>query len=199
MELKDPLACDSSLVQIEALDGFETDPEVKHETMEFDFINPSMELVNPAVSNESEPFSCNDIVEEDTVYESSELIHGEELPEDSTIAPMVIESSQSSLNEDILEEDSLVYESCEVFPDRELVEESATRPTVQDKELLEESSIAPPVVESSYASSDKEVSEEESLIAPPESTQDEGVLEDESEYTDDDDEEVEVSEDESES
>ena len=71
-----------------------------------------------------------------------------------------------------------------------------------DKELLGESSIALPVVESSHASTDKEVSEEESLIAPlSESTQssyDEGVLEDESEYTDDDDEEVEVSEDESE-
>ncbi|GKF27006.1 ribonuclease H-like domain-containing protein, partial [Tanacetum coccineum] len=61
----------------------------------------------------------------------------------------------------------------------------------------EESSIAPLVVKSSHASSDKE----ESLIAPPvsESTQDEGVLEDESEYTDDHNEEVEVSEDESES
>nr|GEV12841.1 hypothetical protein [Tanacetum cinerariifolium] len=267
MELKHPLACDSSLVQKEALDGFETEPEVKHETMEFDFIHPS-------VCNESEAFSCNDIVEESlithTVYGSSELIPDEELPEDSTIAPTVIESSQSSSNEDVLEEDLSVNESSEVFPDRELLKESADGPTVEgtqsssdnevldenplithttyvsselsldeessiapaaigslqsssdkedlgedlmithpvheisellpDKELLEESAIAPPVVESSHASSDKEVSEEESLIASPvsESTQDEGVLEDESEYTDDDDEEVEVSEDESE-
>nr|GEU70376.1 putative calmodulin-binding domain, plant [Tanacetum cinerariifolium] len=123
MELKDPLACDSSLVQIEALDGFETKPEVKLKTMEFDFILPSMELVDPPVYNESEPFSCND-----------------KLPKNSTIMPMVIESS--------------------------------------------------------YASSNKEVSEE-SLIAPlvSESTQYEGVLEDESEYTDDHNEEVEVSED----
>ncbi|GKC86981.1 ribonuclease H-like domain-containing protein [Tanacetum coccineum] len=54
----------------------------------------------------------------------------------------------------------------------------------------------PTVIESFHAFSDKEVSEE-SLIALPvsESTQDEGVLEDESEYTDDHNEEVEVSED----
>ncbi|GJT62352.1 hypothetical protein Tco_1005885 [Tanacetum coccineum] len=142
MELKDPPACDSSLVQIEALDGFETEHEVTLETMEFDFILPSMELINPPVCNESEPFSCNDIGEEEsfityTVSERSELI--------------------------------------------------------PDEEPLEESLIAPLVVESSHASSDKE----ESLIAPPvsECTEDEGVLEDESEYTDDHNEEVEVSED----
>ncbi|GJW91512.1 ribonuclease H-like domain-containing protein [Tanacetum coccineum] len=107
---------------------------------------PSIELVNPPVCNESEPFSWDDIGEEEsfityTVNERSELI--------------------------------------------------------PDEEPLEESLIAPLVVESSHASSDKE----ESLIAPPvsECTEDEGVLEDESEYTDDHNEEVEVSEDESES
>nr|GFC24564.1 hypothetical protein [Tanacetum cinerariifolium] len=54
----------------------------------------------------------------------------------------------------------------------------------------------PTVIKSSHASSNKEFSEE-SLIAPPvsESTQNEGVLEDESEYTDDHNEEVEVLED----
>ncbi|GJV43617.1 ribonuclease H-like domain-containing protein [Tanacetum coccineum] len=90
-----------------------------------------MELKDPPACNESEPFSCNDIGEEEslityTVNERSELIPDEELPENSTIMPTVIESS--------------------------------------------------------HASSDKEVSEE-SLIALPvsESTQDEGVLEDESE------------------
>nr|GFA49669.1 reverse transcriptase domain-containing protein [Tanacetum cinerariifolium] len=131
MELKDPLACDSSLVQIEALDGFETKPEVRLKTMEFDFNLPSMELVDPSVCNESEPFSCNGSREEDslityTVNERFEPIPDEELPENSTIMPTVIKSS--------------------------------------------------------HASSNKEVSEE-SLIAPPvsESTQDEGVLEDESE------------------
>ncbi|GKF68347.1 hypothetical protein Tco_0198026, partial [Tanacetum coccineum] len=67
IELKDPLACDSSLVQIESSDGFESKPEVKHETMEFDFILPSIELVKPPVCKESEPFSCNDIGEEESL------------------------------------------------------------------------------------------------------------------------------------
>ncbi|GKB87643.1 hypothetical protein Tco_0959915 [Tanacetum coccineum] len=166
IELKDPLTCDSSLVQIEALDGFETEPEVKYETMEFDFIHPS-------VCNESEPISCNDIGEEEslithTVYESSELIPDEELPEDSTIAPTVIESSQSSSNEDVLEEDSSVYESSEVFPDRELLEESAIGPTVEgtqsssDNEVLDED---PLITHTAYVSSEL-ILDEESLIAP---------------------------------
>ncbi|GJT62353.1 ribonuclease H-like domain-containing protein [Tanacetum coccineum] len=104
-----------------------------------------MELVNPPVCNESEPFSWDDIGEEEsfityTVNERSELIPDEELPENSTIMLTVIESF--------------------------------------------------------HAFSDKEVSEV-LLIALPgsESTQDEGVLEDESGYTDDHNEEVEVSED----
>ncbi|GKC14967.1 ribonuclease H-like domain-containing protein [Tanacetum coccineum] len=190
MELKDPLTCDSSLVQIEALDGFETEPEVKHETMEFDFIHPS-------VCNESEAFSCNDIGEEeslitDTVYESSELIPDEELPEDSTITPTVIEISPSSSNEDVLEEDMSVYESSEVFPDRKPLEESAIRPTVEgtqsssDNEVLdedplithtayvsselildEESSISPAAVVSVRSSSDKEDLGEDSMITHP--------------------------------
>ncbi|GKF56307.1 hypothetical protein Tco_0166647 [Tanacetum coccineum] len=182
--MKDPLTCDSSLVQIEALDGFETEPEVKYETMEFDFIHPSMELVNHPVCNESEPISCNDIGEEEslithTIYESSELIPDEELPEDSTIAPtknlqldLQLKAPNLLQTKKIKGEDSMithpVHESSELFP---------------DKELLEESSIAPSVVKSSNASLDKEVSEEESLIAPSvsENTQDEGVLEDESE------------------
>nr|GEV25062.1 ribonuclease H-like domain-containing protein [Tanacetum cinerariifolium] len=145
MELKDPLACDSSLVQIEALDSFEIKPEVRLKTMEFDFILPSMELVDPLVCNKSEPFSCNGSREKEslityTVNERFEPIPNEELPENTTIMPTVIESS--------------------------------------------------------HASSNKEVSKE-SLIAPPvsKSTQDEGVLEDESKYTDDHNEEVEVSKD----
>ncbi|GJT56822.1 ribonuclease H-like domain-containing protein [Tanacetum coccineum] len=292
MELKDPPACDSSLVQIEALDGFETEPEVTLETMEFDFILPSMELINPPVCNESEPFSCNDIGEEEslityTVNERSELIPDEELPENSTIMPTVIESShassdkevskvllialpvsQSTQDEGVLEDESENEKEVAAAQNDEMITTAGGRGKVLDiqsenndskngrksvvlkhrqgeqekkdahgllnniieetasklaesrkskvKALVgafetvislsktanplprnEESSIAPLVVDSSHASSDKE----ESLIAPPvsESTQDEGVLEDESEYTDDHNEEVEVSEDESES
>nr|GEW22804.1 ribonuclease H-like domain-containing protein [Tanacetum cinerariifolium] len=131
--------------KIEALDGFKTEPEVRLKTMEFDFILPSMELVDPPVYNESEPFTCNDIGKEESlimyiVNERFKPIPDEELPKNSTIVPMVIESSHASLN----------------------------------KEVSEESLIAPPVSKS---------------------TQDEGVLEDESEYTDDHNKEVEVLED----
>nr|GEW05968.1 ribonuclease H-like domain-containing protein [Tanacetum cinerariifolium] len=127
--------------EIEALDGFETEPEVRLKTMEFDFILPSMELVDPPVCNEFEPFSCSDIGEEEslityTVNERFKPIPDEEIPENSTIIPTVIESSHASSN----------------------------------KEVLEESLTAPPVSES---------------------TQDEGVLEDEYECTDDYNEEVE--------
>ncbi|GJT56824.1 ribonuclease H-like domain-containing protein [Tanacetum coccineum] len=243
---------------------------------------PSIELVNPPVCNESEPFSWDDIGEEEsfityTVNERSELIPDEEPLEESLIAPLVVESSHASSDkeesliappvsectedEGVLEDESEYTddhnEEVEVSEDNEkevaaaqndkmdtpseetprvknpesevfyssingLVnppvcnesehfsrddigeEESFITYTVNerselipDEELLEESSIAPLVVESSHASSDKE----ESLIAPPvsESTQDEGVLDDESDYTDDHNEEVEVSEDESES
>ncbi|GJT56825.1 ribonuclease H-like domain-containing protein [Tanacetum coccineum] len=64
-------------------------------------ILPSMELVNPPVCNESKPFSCDDIGEEEsfityTVNERSELIPNEELLEESSIAPLVVESSHAS-------------------------------------------------------------------------------------------------------
>ncbi|GKG54033.1 hypothetical protein Tco_0557556, partial [Tanacetum coccineum] len=53
---------------------------------------------------------------------------------------------------------------------------------IPDEELPENSTIMSTVIESSHASSDKEVSEESLIVLPvSESTQDEGVLEDESE------------------
>nr|GEX06906.1 reverse transcriptase domain-containing protein [Tanacetum cinerariifolium] len=109
MELKDPLTCNSSLVQIEALDGFRTEPEVRLKTMEFDFNLSSMELVDPPVCNESEPFSCNGSGEEESlityiVNERFKPIPDEELPENSTIMPTVIESSHASSNKEVSKE-----------------------------------------------------------------------------------------------
>ncbi|GJT62351.1 ribonuclease H-like domain-containing protein [Tanacetum coccineum] len=192
---------------------------------------------------ESEPFSCNDIGEEESLI--TYTVNGrsdEELPENSTIMPTVIESSHASSDKEVSEvslialpkgnanNDSKNGRKSVVLKHRQgeqekkdahgllnnIIEETASKLAESRKSKVkalvgafetvislsktanplprnEESSIAPLVVDSSHASSDKE----ESLIAPPvsESTQDEGVLEDESEYTDDHNEEVEVSED----
>ncbi|KAI3726144.1 hypothetical protein L1987_65941 [Smallanthus sonchifolius] len=110
--------------------------EVKPETMEFDFIQPAMELVNPSVCDNSDSFLDKNVVEEESL-----IVHP-------------------------------VYESPHLFSDKVL------------EELL--------VVESSESCSDKEILEEEVLIAPPvsessESIYDDEVLENESDYTDDED------------
>nr|GFC04238.1 hypothetical protein [Tanacetum cinerariifolium] len=83
-----------------------------------------------------------------------------------------------------------------IYSSMELKDPLACDSSLVQIEALDGFETEPEVIESSHASSNKEVSKE-SLIAPPvsESTQDEGVLEDESEYTDDHNEEVEVLED----
>ncbi|GKG07607.1 hypothetical protein Tco_0330576, partial [Tanacetum coccineum] len=143
------------------------------------------------------------VLEDESEYtddhnEEVKLIPDEEPLEESLIAPLVVESSHASSDK----EESLIAPPVSECTEDEGVLEDESEYTddhneevklIPDEEPLEESLIAPLVVESSHASSDKE----ESLIAPPvsECTEDEGVLEDESEYTDDHNEEVEVSED----
>ncbi|GJR68418.1 ribonuclease H-like domain-containing protein, partial [Tanacetum coccineum] len=252
MQKSEPKQTSSDKVQTQALQDGEAESEVNIESINFDFIYPSLELKDPPACNESEPFSCNDIGEEESLI--TYTVNGrsdEELPENSTIMPTVIESSHASSDKEVSEVSLIALPVVEVQKGNEnndskngrksvvlkhrqgeqekkdahgllnnIIEETASKLAESRKSKVkalvgafetvislskmanplprnEESSIAPLVVESSHASSDKE----ESLIAPPvsESTQDEGVLEDESEYTDDHNEEVEVSEDESES
>ncbi|GJU46348.1 ribonuclease H-like domain-containing protein [Tanacetum coccineum] len=99
----------SDKVQTQALQDGEAESEVYIESIKFDFIYPSMELKDPPACNESEPFSCKDIGEGEslityTVNERSELIPDEELPENSTIMPTVIESSHASSDKEVSEE-----------------------------------------------------------------------------------------------
>ncbi|GKE68298.1 ARID DNA-binding domain-containing protein [Tanacetum coccineum] len=112
MQKSEPKQTSSDKVQTQALQDGEAESEVYIESIKFDFLYSSMELINPPVCNESEPFSCNVIGEEEsfityTVNERSKLIPDEELLEESSIAPLVVESSHASSDK----EESLISKS----------------------------------------------------------------------------------------
>ncbi|KAI3784887.1 hypothetical protein L1987_43995 [Smallanthus sonchifolius] len=101
-------------------------------------------------------------------------------PSMELVNPPVCDNTDSFSDKNVVEEESLivhpVYESSHLFSDKEVLEE-----------LL--------IVESSQSCSDKEILEEEALIAPPvsessESFYDDEVLENESGYTDDEEDGV---------
>ncbi|GKF84809.1 hypothetical protein Tco_0249707, partial [Tanacetum coccineum] len=105
-------------------------------------ILPSMELVNPLVSNESEPFSRDDIGEKEsfityTVNERSELIPDEELPENSTIMATVIASFHAFSDKEVSEESLIVLLVSESTQDEGVAaaqnDEMETTARVQDK------------------------------------------------------------------
>ncbi|MFS7970909.1 putative Calmodulin-binding domain, plant [Helianthus anomalus] len=131
-ERKQPIA---ETVQAKSLNGVEAESEVKHETMEFDFKQSSMELVNPTVCNSSDSFSDKNEVEEESpivhlVCESSELFSDKE----------VVESSQSYSDKEIIEEALIaptVSESSESFYDDEVLENESD---YNDDEVSEEGS-----------------------------------------------------------
>ncbi|KAJ0682251.1 hypothetical protein HanPI659440_Chr16g0645291 [Helianthus annuus] len=130
---KQPIA---ETVQAKSLNGVEAESEVKYETMEFDFKQSSMGLVNPTVCNSSDSFSDKNEVEEESptvhlVCESSELFSDKE----------VVESSQS-------------------YSDKEIIEEALIAPTVSESS---ESFYDDAVLENEFDYNDEgEVSEEES-------------------------------------
>ncbi|XP_076926992.1 uncharacterized protein LOC143590376 [Bidens hawaiensis] len=154
--------------------------EVKPETMEFDFLQQSMDLANPPVSNSSDSFSDKNVVEEEVKPETVEFDFMQSSKD--LVNPPVCNSSDSFSDKNVVDDLSIihpVHESSELFSDKEILEDLA-------------------VVKSSKSCLDKEVLEEEALIAPPvsespESFYDDEVLENESDYTED--EEAEVSED----
>ncbi|GJV99320.1 retrotransposon protein, putative, ty1-copia subclass [Tanacetum coccineum] len=93
-------------------------------------ILPSMELVNPLVCNESEPFSWDDIREEEsfityTVNERCELIPDEELPENSTIMPTVIESFLAFSDKEVSEESLIALSVSESTQDEGVLEDES--------------------------------------------------------------------------
>ncbi|KAJ0712358.1 putative Calmodulin-binding domain, plant [Helianthus annuus] len=119
-ERKQPIA---ETVQAKSLNGVEAESEVKHETMEFDFKQSSMGLVNPTVCNSSDFFSDKNEVEEESpivhlvcgsselfsdkeVVESSQLYSDKEIIEEALIAPPVSESSESFYDDEVLENES---------------------------------------------------------------------------------------------
>ncbi|KAJ0754361.1 putative Calmodulin-binding domain, plant [Helianthus annuus] len=134
-ERKQPIA---ETVQAKSLNGVEAESEVKHETMEFDFKQSSMELVNPTVCNSSDSFSDNNEVEEESpivnlVCESSELFSDKE----------VVESSQSYSDKEIIEEALIaptVSESSESFYDDEVLENESDYNDDEEAKVSEEAS-----------------------------------------------------------
>ncbi|KAL8231482.1 hypothetical protein R6Q57_001260 [Mikania cordata] len=123
-------------VQTISLHGVEAETEIKPEIMKFDFIQPSLELINPPVCNSHDPFSDKNIV----VVESP-IIHP-------------------------------VNESSELFSDKDVVEELYIVESLQLQSC-----------------SDREILKEEALITPSvskssESLYDDEVLDNESDYTD---------------
>ncbi|KAF5766078.1 putative Calmodulin-binding domain, plant [Helianthus annuus] len=120
--------------QTKTLLGVAAEPEVKPETMEFDFIQPSLESINNPICDSSESFSGKNVVNEESVikhpvHESSEIFSDKELLEESLAAPAVAESSQSCSDKEVLEEESLtahpLSESSESFYDDEVLEEES--------------------------------------------------------------------------
>ncbi|KAM0039855.1 putative Calmodulin-binding domain, plant [Helianthus debilis subsp. tardiflorus] len=103
-------------VQTKTLPGVAVEPEVKPETMEFDFIQSSLESINNPICNSPESFSGKNVV-------------NKELLEESLAAPAVAESSQSCSDKEVLEEESLIAnplsESSESFYDDEVLEEES--------------------------------------------------------------------------
>ncbi|KAJ0694485.1 putative Calmodulin-binding domain, plant [Helianthus annuus] len=136
-------------VQTKTLLGVAAEPEVKPETMEFDFIQPSLESINNPICDSSESFSGKNVVNEESVikhpvHESSEIFSDKELLEESLAAPAVAESSQSCSDKEVLEEESLtahpLSESSESFYDDEVLEEESeyTEDTDDDDDNGEE-------------------------------------------------------------
>ncbi|KAI3761988.1 hypothetical protein L1987_52411 [Smallanthus sonchifolius] len=118
-------------VQTKTLHGVEAEPEIKPETMEFDFIQSSMESINDPICISSESMSGKNVVEEESVitrpvHESSEIYSDKERLEESLIAPAVAESSQSCSDTEVLDEEMLIApplsESSESFYDDEVLE-----------------------------------------------------------------------------
>ncbi|KAM0033484.1 putative Calmodulin-binding domain, plant [Helianthus debilis subsp. tardiflorus] len=134
-ERKQPVA---ETVQAKSLNGVEAESEVKHETMEVDFKQSSMELVNPTVCNSSDSFSDKNEVEEESpivhlVCESSELFSDKE----------VVESSQSYSDKEIIEEALIaptVSESSESFYDDEVLENESGYNDDEEAKVSEEAS-----------------------------------------------------------
>ncbi|KAI7736945.1 hypothetical protein M8C21_019208 [Ambrosia artemisiifolia] len=110
-------------VQAKSVNGVEAESGVKHETTEFDFMQSSMELVNPPVCNSSDSFSDKNVVEEEPpiihpvdksselfsdkeVSESSQSYSDKEIIEEALIAPPVSESSESFYDDEVLENES---------------------------------------------------------------------------------------------
>ncbi|XP_076950511.1 uncharacterized protein LOC143623504 isoform X1 [Bidens hawaiensis] len=111
------------------------EPEVKPETMEFDFIQSSMEPINDPICNISESSSGKNVAEEVSmishqVYQSSES--DKELIEGSLTAPTVVESSQSCSDKEELEE-----ESSESFYDDEVLEGESEYTDDEEVEVLD--------------------------------------------------------------
>ncbi|MFS7948095.1 putative Calmodulin-binding domain, plant [Helianthus anomalus] len=121
-------------VQTKTLLGVAAEPEVKPETMEFDFIQSSLESINNPICDSSESFSGKNVVNEESVikhpvHEGSEIFSDKELLEESLAAPAVGESSQSCSDKEVLEEESLIAhplsESSESYYDDEVLEEES--------------------------------------------------------------------------
>ncbi|GKC58414.1 ribonuclease H-like domain-containing protein [Tanacetum coccineum] len=99
-------------------------------SIKFYFIYPSIELKDTPACNESEPFSFNDIGEEEslityTVNERFELIPDEELPENSTIIPTVIESSHASSDKEVSEESLIALSVSKSTQDEGVLEDES--------------------------------------------------------------------------
>ncbi|KAI3776993.1 hypothetical protein L1987_46786 [Smallanthus sonchifolius] len=138
-------------VQTKTLQGVEAEPEIKPETMEFDFIQSSMESFNDPICISSESFSGKNVVEEESMitrpfYENSEIFSDKELVEESLIAPAVVEISQSCSDEQVLEEESLIApplsESSESFYDDEVPEGESEYTDDEEVEVSEGSETA---------------------------------------------------------
>ncbi|XP_076950512.1 uncharacterized protein LOC143623504 isoform X2 [Bidens hawaiensis] len=136
-----PLLKDQNLMQetdskLTIDDSIQTvEPEVKPETMEFDFIQSSMEPINDPICNISESSSGKNVAEEVSmishqVYQSSES--DKELIEGSLTAPTVVESSQSCSDKEELEE-----ESSESFYDDEVLEGESEYTDDEEVEVLD--------------------------------------------------------------
>ncbi|KAL8251214.1 hypothetical protein R6Q59_034907 [Mikania micrantha] len=119
-------------VQTISLHGVEAETEIKPEIMKFDFIQPSLELINPPVCNShdsfsdknivvvespiihpvnesSEFFSDKDVVEELYIVESLQLqscLDTEFFKEEALITPSVSESSESLYDHEVLDNES---------------------------------------------------------------------------------------------
>ncbi|KAL8199420.1 hypothetical protein R6Q57_012988 [Mikania cordata] len=147
MQNTEPKQTVDDKIQTKTLNVVEAESKLKPETMEFDFMQSSMESISDPICNSSQSPSGKMIVEQESVithpvYENSEILSNEELIEESLTSPAVVESSQSCSDKEELLIAPPLSEGSESFYDEEVLEGESEYTDDEEVEVSEGSETA---------------------------------------------------------